>query len=134
MPYGTVRADTITWDNGGTDTPINLTNIPTTNSTVTFTRTQSITPDDATSDTTLDMSLSNFINLGSANPTGQPTNLVVGTSGIFYCQSAAPSSWHEDFLHPGGEYSQPSNFPALAPWYISRAGEILVGAFTEFSA
>jgi len=97
----------------------------------TYTRTQSVTPDDATSDTAIDMSLSNFIEVGSTNPTDAPTNLVVGTSGVFYADTAAPTSWHANFKHPGGAYTAPTTFPAIAPWYIAETDEILVGSWTQ---
>lgn len=135
MAYGKIKADAIIYDDSG-DQEISMSTIGTKAGkaeTNTFTRSQSVTPDDATSDSAIDMSLSNFINLGSTNPTGTPTNLVVGTSGVFYCASAAPTSWHSNFVHAGNDYSQPSNFPAVAPWYIDTTSRILVGAFTEFS-
>ena len=97
----------------------------------TFTATQSVTPDDATSDTAINMSLSNFIEVGSTNPTNAPTNLVVGTSGVFYADTAAPTSWHSTFKHPGGAYTAPTAFPAIAPWYIAETNEILVGSWTQ---
>jgi hypothetical protein len=97
----------------------------------TFSRTQSVTPDDATSDTAINMSLSNFIEVGSTNPTDAPTNLVVGTSGVFYADTAAPTSWHANFKHPAGLYTQPTSFPAIAPWYIAETDEILVGSWTQ---
>ena len=136
MAYGSIKADSIIWDNSGTDTTENMSSMATkaaTSSTNTFTRSQSVQPDNATSDSALDMSLSNFIEIGSTNPTGTPTGIVVGTSGVFYADTAAPTTWHGNFKHPGGAYSQPSNFPAVAPWYIAENDEILVGAFTEFS-
>ena len=97
----------------------------------TYTRTQSVTPDDATSDTAIDMSLSNFIEVGSTNPTDAPTNLVVGTSGVFYADTAAPTSWHANFKHQGGAYTAPTTFPAIAHWYIAETDEILVGSWTQ---
>lgn len=97
----------------------------------TFTATQSVTPDDATSDTAINMSLSNFIEVGSTNPTNAPTNLVVGTSGVFYADTAAPTSWHSTFKHPAGLYTAPTAFPAIAPWYIAETNEILVGSWTQ---
>lgn len=102
-----------------------------TGSTNTFAATQSVTPDDGTSDTTLDMSLSNFIQLGETNITGDPTNLVVGTSGLFHCATAAPTGFHNDFKFPGGDYTAPTSFPAIAPWYIAAENTILVGSWTE---
>ena len=135
MAYGKIKADAIIYDDGG-DQEISMSTIGTKAGkaeTNTFTRSQSVTPDNATSDSAIDMSLSNFIEIGSTNPTGAPTNLVVGTSGVFYADTAAPTSWHANFKHPGDDYSQPSNFPAIAPWYIAETDEILVGAFTEFS-
>ena len=97
----------------------------------TFSATQSVTPDNASSDAAIDMSLSNFIEVGSTNPTSSPTNLVVGTSGIFYADTAAPTSWHSTFKHPGGAYTAPTSFPAMAPWYIAETNEILVGSWTQ---
>jgi hypothetical protein len=97
----------------------------------TFSATQSVTPDVATSDTAIDMSLSNFIEVGSTNPTNTPTNLVVGTSGVFYADTAAPTSWHSTFKHPAGLYTAPTAFPAIAPWYIAETDQILVGSWTQ---
>lgn len=159
MAFGTLRADTIQSDGGTAKTVNNLvvsggalgaatadTAAATTDSTQvattayvkdqlgivnTYTRTQSVTPDDATSDAAIDMSLSNFIEVGSTNPTSAPTNLVVGTSGVFYADTAAPTSWHSTFKHPAGAYVAPTAFPAIAPWYIAETDEILVGSWTQ---
>ena len=97
----------------------------------TFSKTQSGNQDDASSDAAINMSLGNFIKVGSTNPTGTPTNLVIGTSGLFHAESAAPTSWNSVFKHPAGTYTQPTAFPAIAPWYIAASDKILVGSWTQ---
>lgn len=95
----------------------------------TFSETQSSTPQ--TGGATIDMSAGNFIEVSATNPSNSPTNLVVGTSGVFYADTAAPTSWHSTFKHPGGAYTAPTAFPAIAPWYIAETNEILVGSWTQ---
>ena len=94
-----------------------------------FSETQSSTPQ--TGGATIDMSAGNFIEVSATNPSNSPTNLVVGTSGVFYADTAAPTSWHSTFKHPGGAYTAPTSFPAMAPWYIAETNEILVGSWTQ---
>ena len=101
----------------------------------TFSLTQSGNEDDASNDAAINMSLGNFIKVGSTNPSGTPTGLVAGTSGIFHAASAAPTSWNSAFKHPAGLYTAPTAFPAIAPWYIvdatSGSEKILVGSWTQ---
>ena len=97
----------------------------------TFGGAQSVTISTQTDDGALDMDASNFIHVNDSDYNTEPTGLVVGTSGLFIATSAAPTDWHEDFHHPGGAYTEPTAFPAVAPWYVNATGSILVGTWTQ---
>jgi len=97
----------------------------------TFTAAQAVTPSVQTSAGALDMDASNFIEVAGVSYNTQPTGKVVGTSGLFYCDTAAPTNWHSEFKFVDGGYVAPTTFPAVAPWYIAETDEILVGAFTQ---
>ena len=97
----------------------------------TFTAAQAVTPSVQTSAGALDMDASNFIEVAGVSYNTTPTGLVVGTSGLFYCDTAAPTNWHSTFKFVAGGYVAPTTFPAVAPWYIAETDEILVGAFTQ---
>lgn len=96
-----------------------------------FTAAQQVTISTQTSDGALDMDASNFIHVNDSDYNTEPTGLNIGTSGLFVATSAAPTDWHEDFHHPGGSYTAPTAFPAVAPWYVNAAGSILVGTWTQ---
>lgn len=96
-----------------------------------FTAAQQVTISTQTSDGALDMDASNFIHVGGNDYNTDPTGLNIGTSGLFIATSAAPTDWHSDFKHPGGSYTAPTAFPAVAPWYINAANSILVGTWTQ---
>ena len=98
----------------------------------TFTEAQSVSVEDATDGAvdTLDLSDSNFVKVAGNDYDQDPTLPPVGTSGLFYCDTAAPTGWHNDFKFPTGGYSAPTAFPAIAPWYVAETDEVLVGAFT----
>ena len=97
----------------------------------TFSAAQTVTISTQTSDGALDMDASNFIHVGANDYNTDPTGLNIGTSGLFVATSAAPTDWHSDFKHPGGSYTAPTAFPAVAPWYINAANSILVGTWTQ---
>ena len=97
----------------------------------TFSGAQAVTPSVQTSAGALDMDASNFIEVSNVSYNTQPTGKVVGTSGLFYCDTAAPTNWHSEFKFVSGGYVAPTTFPAVAPWYIAENDEILVGAFTQ---
>lgn len=56
----------------------------------------------------------------------QPTNQVAGQSGAIIF-SAAPTSWHEDFKFAESTEPELTTFPALVPYYVNAANQILVG-------
>ena len=97
----------------------------------TFTGAQSVTPADETSAGAIDFSASNFIEVAGVSYNTTPTNLTVGTSGLFYADTAAPTNWHSTFKFVTGGYVAPTTFPAVAPWYVAETDEILVGAWTQ---
>ena len=97
----------------------------------TFTAAQAVTPSVQTSAGALDMDASNFIEVAGVSYNTTPTGLVVGTSGLFYADTAAPTNWHSTFKFVDGGYVAPTTFPAVAPWYVAETDEILVGAWTQ---
>lgn len=97
----------------------------------TFTGAQSVTPADETSAGAIDFSASNFIEVAGVSYNTTPTNLTVGTSGLFYADTAAPTNWHSTFKFVTGGYVAPTTFPAVAPWYVAETDQILVGAWTQ---
>ena len=98
----------------------------------TFTAAQAVTPSVQTDAGALDMDASNFIEVAGVDYSGDaPTGLVVGTSGLFYADTAAPTNWHSTFKFVDGGYVAPTTFPAVAPWYVAEDDEILVGAWTQ---
>ena len=96
-----------------------------------FSAAQAVTPSVQTSAGALDMDASNFIEVAGVSYNTQPTGLVVGTSGLFYADTAAPTNWHSTFKFVTGGYVAPTTFPAVAPWYVAETDEILVGAWTQ---
>ena len=97
----------------------------------TFSGAQAVTPSVQTSAGALDMDASNFIEVAGVSYNTTPTGLVVGTSGLFYADTAAPTNWHSTFKFVTGGYVAPTAFPAVAPWYVAETDEILVGAWTQ---
>ena len=97
----------------------------------TFSAAQAVTPSVQTSAGALDMDASNFIEVAGVSYNTTPTGLVVGTSGLFYADTAAPTNWHSTFKFVTGGYVAPTTFPAVAPWYVAETDEILVGAWTQ---
>ena len=97
----------------------------------TFSRTQSVTPEvEATG--AIDFTQSNFIELGTGDySSATVTQTVIGTSGLLYCDTAAPSALPAVLKHPAGTYTAPTAFPAVAPWYQAETNEILVGSWTQ---
>ena len=71
------------------------------------------------------------IHVNDSDYNTDPTGLNIGTSGLFVATTAAPTDWHSDFKHPGGQYTEPTAFPAVAPWYVNAANSILVGTWTQ---
>lgn len=145
MAFGTLRVDSIQNDGGSTKQVANLLDTSAVGVSVqafdadtaktdvanTFTAAQAVTVSDQTSVTSLNLSSSNFVKVGAQDYSGSPTLPSVGTSGLFYVDTAAPTGWENTFKFPTGGYVAPTAFPAIAPWYVAETDEVLVGSFTE---
>lgn len=59
-----------------------------------------------------------------------PSNQTAGISGLLVA-TAAPTSFASNWKFPGGTYTAPTSFPAVAPFFIQASGTILVGSWTE---
>ena len=59
-----------------------------------------------------------------------PTNGVAGQVGVIRV-TAAPTSFGNQWDHPGGAYTAPASFPALAPFFVTSSTQFLLGSWTE---
>lgn len=59
-----------------------------------------------------------------------PTNGVAGQSGLIIV-TAAPTSFGSNWDFPGGAYTAPTTFPAVAPFYIKSSTVFYLGNWTE---
>ena len=59
-----------------------------------------------------------------------PTNGVAGQVGVIRV-TAAPTSFGNQWDHPGGSYTAPTSFPALAPFFVTSSTQFLLGSWTE---
>ena len=59
-----------------------------------------------------------------------PANQTAGMSGLLRV-TAAPTSFASNWKFPGGSYTAPTSFPAVAPFFVQASGTILVGNWTE---
>ena len=59
-----------------------------------------------------------------------PTNGVAGQVGVIRV-TAAPTSFGNQWDHPGGAYTAPATFPALAPFFVTSSTQFLLGSWTE---
>ena len=59
-----------------------------------------------------------------------PTNAVAGMTGVIVF-SAAPTAFSTFFKFPDGATISPSSFPAVVPFYVASASEILLGKPVE---
>jgi hypothetical protein len=59
-----------------------------------------------------------------------PTNGVAGQVGVIRV-TAAPTSFGTQWDHPGGAYTAPTSFPALAPFFVTSSTQFLLGSWTE---
>ena len=76
-----------------------------------------------------DLNTGNFWTCGAiAIP--NPTNGVAGMSGLIRV-TAAPTSFGSNWDFPGGTYTAPTAFPAVAPFYIVDSSTFLLGNWTE---
>jgi hypothetical protein len=156
MPFGTLRADTIQSDGGTAKTVNDLvvpggalgaatattpaasdndTSVATTEyvknqlgETAVITAQRSMTERTITANA-FDLSTGNLWTCGAiAIP--NPTNGVAGQVGVIRV-TAAPSSFGTEWDHPGGSYTAPTSFPALAPFFVISSTQFLLGSWTE---
>ena len=59
-----------------------------------------------------------------------PTNGVAGQVGVIRV-TAAPTSFGNQWDHPGGSYTAPTSFPAIAPFFVTSSTQFLLGSWTE---
>ena len=59
-----------------------------------------------------------------------PTNGVAGMSGLIRV-TAAPTSFGSNWDFPGGSYTAPTTFPAVAPFYVVNSTTFYLGNWTE---
>ena len=59
-----------------------------------------------------------------------PTNGVPGQVGIIRV-TAAPTGFGDEWDHPGGQFTAPTSFPALAPFFVISSTQFLLGSWTE---
>tara|TARA_R100000329_G_scaffold145592_1_gene131288 strand:- start:439 stop:987 length:549 start_codon:yes stop_codon:yes gene_type:complete len=59
-----------------------------------------------------------------------PDNGVAGQVGVIRV-TAAPTSFGDEWDHPGGSYTAPTSFPALAPFFVISDTQFLLGSWTE---
>ena len=76
-----------------------------------------------------DLNNGNFWTFG-AIAVPNPTNQTAGMSGLLRV-TAAPTSFAANWKFPGGSYTAPTSFPAVAPFFVQASGTILVGNWTE---
>ena len=76
-----------------------------------------------------DLNTGNFWTCGAiAIP--NPTNGVAGMSGLIRV-TAAPTSFGSNWDFPGGSYTAPTTFPAVAPFYCVNSTTLYLGNWTE---
>ena len=59
-----------------------------------------------------------------------PTNGVAGQVGVIRV-TAAPTSFGDEWDHPGGSFTAPTSFPAIAPFFVISSTQFLLGSWTE---
>ena len=59
-----------------------------------------------------------------------PTNGVAGQVGVIRV-TAAPTSFGNQWDHPGGSFTAPTSFPAIAPFFVTSSTQFLLGSWTE---
>jgi hypothetical protein len=59
-----------------------------------------------------------------------PTSGVAGQVGVIRV-TAAPTSFGNQWDHPGGSYTAPTAFPAIAPFFVTSSTQFLLGSWTE---
>ncbi len=125
MAFGTIKADTIESD-GGTAKTVN--DIVVSGATAVITAQRSMTERTITAGA-FDLATGNLWTCGAiAIP--NPTNGVAGQVGVIRV-TAAPSSFGTEWDHPGGAYTAPASFPAIAPFFVISSTQFLLGSWTE---
>ena len=155
MPFGTLRCDTIQSDGGTAKTVNDIvvsggaigaatattpaasdndTSVATTayvknqlGQTAVVTAQRSMTERTITANA-FDLATGNLWTCGNRNP--NPTNGVAGQVGIIRV-TAAPTSFGDEWDHPGGSFTAPTSFPALAPFFVISSSQFLLGSWTE---
>ena len=125
MALGTIKADTIESD-GGTAKTVN--DLVVSGATAVITAQRSMTERTITAGA-FDLATGNLWTCGAiAIP--NPTNGVAGQVGVIRV-TAAPSSFGTEWDHPGGAYTAPTSFPAIAPFFVISSTQFLLGSWTE---
>ena len=125
MAFGTIKADTIESD-GGTAKTVN--DIVVSGATAVITAQRSMTERTITAGA-FDLATGNLWTCGAiAIP--NPTNGVAGQVGVIRV-TAAPTSFGNQWDHPGGSYTAPASFPAIAPFFVISSTQFLLGSWTE---
>ena len=125
MAFGTIKADTIESD-GGTAKTVN--DLVVSGATAVITAQRSMTERTITAGA-FDLATGNLWTCGAiAIP--NPTNGVAGQVGVIRV-TAAPTSFGNQWDHPGGSYTAPASFPAIAPFFVISSTQFLLGSWTE---
>lgn len=125
MAFGTIKADTIESD-GGTAKTVN--DLVVSGATAVITAQRSMTERTITAGA-FDLATGNLWTCGAiAIP--NPTNGVAGQVGVIRV-TAAPTSFGNQWDHPGGSYTAPTSFPAIAPFFVTSSTQFLLGSWTE---
>jgi len=142
MAFGTLRVDSIQNDGGTTKTVANLLDSTALGATVqaydadtaktdvaqNYTAQTSMTERTITAGA-FDLATGNLWTCGAiAIP--NPTNGVAGQVGVIRV-TAAPTSFGNEWDFPGGAYTAPTAFPAIAPFFVTASNQFLLGSWTE---
>ena len=142
MAFGTLRVDSIQNDGGTAKTVANLLDATAIGSTLqgfdadtaktdvaqNYTARTSMTERTITAGA-FDLATGNLWTCGAiAIP--NPTNGVAGQVGVIRV-TAAPTSFGNEWDHPGGAYTAPTAFPAIAPFFVTASNQFLLGSWTE---
>ena len=142
MAFGTLRVDSIQNDGGTAKTVANLLDATAIGSTLqgfdadtaktdvaqNYTARTSMTERTITAGA-FDLATGNLWTCGAiAIP--NPTNGVAGQVGVIRV-TAAPTSFGNQWDFPGGAYTAPTAFPAIAPFFVTASNQFLLGSWTE---
>lgn len=142
MAYGTLRVDSIQNDGGSAKQVANLLDSTAVGSTLqaydadtaktdvaqNYTAQTSMTERTITAGA-FDLSTGNLWTCGAiAIP--NPTNGVAGQVGVIRV-TAAPTSFGNQWDFPGGAFTAPTAFPAIAPFFVTASNQFLLGSWTE---